>query len=104
MMTVFTALRLFEGTKNLPTTIKLSPEHLDGYSASRTVPFGARMYVEKMRCGNDADDDEELVRILVNDRVIPLRGCDADKLGRCTLDKFVKSMSFAASGGEWSRC
>ncbi|EGX94700.1 3-phytase B precursor [Cordyceps militaris CM01] len=101
MMTVFTALRLFEGTEKLSTTKRESPEQLGGYSASRAVPFGARMYVEKMQCGGS---DEELVRILLNDRVVPLHGCDADKLGRCTVDKFVKSMSFATSGGEWSRC
>ncbi|KAM0669692.1 hypothetical protein ACQRIT_002131 [Beauveria bassiana] len=106
MMTVFTAMRLFEGTADLPTTERRSPEQLGGYSASRAVPFGARMYVEKMRCGSGSDEaeGEELVRVLLNERVVPLRGCDADELGRCTLDKFVKSMSFATSGGEWSRC
>ncbi|OAA80847.1 3-phytase B precursor [Akanthomyces lecanii RCEF 1005] len=101
MMTVFSALRLFEDTKDLPTTERRSPEQLDGYSASRAVPFGARMYVEKMQC---AGSDEELVRIILNERVVPLRGCDADKLGRCKLDKFVESMSFSRSGGDWSRC
>lgn len=100
MMTVFSALRLFEGTEDLPTTERRSPEQLGGYSASRAVPFGARMYVEKLQCGGE----EELVRIILNGRVVPLRGCDADKLGRCTLDKFVKSMSFATGGGEWDRC
>lgn len=101
MMTVFAALRLFESTRPLPTTEKVSPEKLGGYSASRAVPFGARMYVEKMQCGGS---DEELVRIVLNERVVPLAGCDADKLGRCTLDKFVESMSFARSGGDWDRC
>ncbi|OAA69020.1 3-phytase B precursor [Cordyceps fumosorosea ARSEF 2679] len=101
MMTVFTALRLFEGTEDLPTTRRASPEQLGGYSASWAVPFGARMYVEKLQCGGG---DEELVRILLNDRVVPLHGCDADELGRCRLDKFVESMKFATSGGEWSRC
>lgn len=108
MMTVFTAMRLFEGTANVPTNKRMSPEQLGGYSASWAVPFGARMYVEKMQCGGEGSEgsegSEELVRVVLNDRVVPLHGCDADKLGRCTLSKFVESMSFATSGGEWSRC
>jgi hypothetical protein len=65
------------------------------------VPFAARAYVEKMACRGT---DEELVRILVNDRVIPLQNCDADDRGRCTLSKFVDSLSFAREGGRWDEC
>ncbi|KLU81951.1 phytase [Magnaporthiopsis poae ATCC 64411] len=63
-----------------------------------------RMYVEKMKCGATAGQNKELVRILVNDRVIPLQNCGADKLGRCELNKFVNSLSFARGGGHWDKC
>jgi hypothetical protein len=76
------------------------------------------MYVEKMRCeretaSNDDRDrggqgqdskDNELVRVLVNDRVIPLPSCGADRLGRCRLDAFVESLAFATTGGLWDEC
>ena len=47
---------------------------------------------------------EELVRVLVNDRVIPLQNCNADALGRCTLSDFINSLSFARAGGNWDQC
>lgn len=109
MTAVFSALGLYNDTKPLSnTTRKGAADQLDGYSASWTVPFAARMYVEKMACGGgDAGGDaggEELVRVLVNDRVRPLANCGADELGRCTLSRFVESLSFAKEGGHWSLC
>lgn len=72
------------------------------YKASQTVPFAAKIYVEKMTC--DGVAGQELVRVLVNDRVVPLQNCGADELGRCALDKFVDSMAFARDGGRWDLC
>jgi len=62
-----------------------------------------------MRCGGGADGDkgtgsEELVRVLVNDRVAPLQSCEADGLGRCKLSAFIESLSFARDGGLWDQC
>lgn len=71
-----------------------------GYSASWTVPFGARVYFEKLNCGNG----EEKVRVVVNDRVVPLPSCGSDEFGMCTLSKFVASLSFARGGGHWDQC
>lgn len=102
MMTIYGALGLFKNTQNLPTDRRLSPKELDGYSSSRVVSFAARMVVEKMVC--DGQGDEELVRLLINDRVFPLKDCDADSLGRCKLGAFVKSQSFSQSGGDWAQC
>jgi hypothetical protein len=65
------------------------------------VPFAARVYVEKMRCGGE---EEERVRVLVNDRVMALRGCGADERGMCTLERFVESMAFARGNGRWDWC
>ncbi|PSK34217.1 Acid phosphatase [Elsinoe australis] len=88
----------------------LSTERIDegglGYSASTTVPFGARVWVEKMVCRAEKGKkkDEELVRVLVNGRVVPLKGCGADALGRCEVGKYVDSLTFARSGGKWGEC
>ncbi|KAK8051461.1 phosphoglycerate mutase-like protein [Apiospora rasikravindrae] len=102
MVGVFAALGLYNATEPLSNTTKASPRETKGFSSSWTVPFAARMYVEKMTCDDAAD--EELVRILVNDRVIPLQNCDADTLGRCKLSRFVDSLSFARAGGNWGQC
>lgn len=82
-------------------TTRTEPADMRGYAASWVVPFAARMYVEKMVCSGS---DEELVRVLVNDRVVPLGRCGADQLGRCTLSRFIDSLAFARSGGRWDDC
>ncbi|ROW04522.1 hypothetical protein VMCG_04990 [Cytospora schulzeri] len=86
MTAIFAALGLYNGTAPLSNTTReeAAGREAGGYSASWTVPFAARMYVEKMTCGGGGGDGdgEELVRVLVNDRVIPLQNCGADELGR----------------------
>ncbi|KAH7030871.1 histidine phosphatase superfamily [Microdochium trichocladiopsis] len=116
MAAMFGALGLYNATAPLDKYTRQDPrETTKGFAASWTVPFGARMYVEKMTCRADGDaassaqaraeeEANELVRILVNDRVIPLQNCGADELGRCELDRFVESLSFARSGGHWDKC
>lgn len=103
MMTIYAALGLYNTTEPLSLTSKQKPSEMGGFSAAWTISFGARMYVEKMRCGPDPEA-EELVRILVNDRVVPLVGCGADDLGRCELSAFVESLDFARNGGHWDEC
>lgn len=103
MTGVFFAMGLYNATMPLTnTTREDTTAKLDWYSASWTVPFAGRMYVEKMVC--EATGSEELVRVLVNDRVRPLEGCGADDLGRCTVSNFVESLDFARRGGDWSLC
>lgn len=102
MTGIFFALGLYNDTTALSNTTRTEATQLDGYSSSWTVPFAARMYVEKMVCEDTGS--EELVRVLVNDRVRPLDSCGGDELGRCTLGSFVDSLSFAKSGGDWSSC
>ncbi|KAF1923449.1 3-phytase B precursor [Didymella exigua CBS 183.55] len=99
MSGVFAALGLYNTTKLSNGTVKSAQE--TGFSAAWTVPFAARMYVEKLRCKHDK---EEFVRVVVNDRVHPLKFCGGDELGRCTLARFVESQGFARSGGGWERC
>ncbi|KAF2843574.1 phosphoglycerate mutase-like protein [Patellaria atrata CBS 101060] len=101
MTDIFSALEMFHNVPQLSNTTRMSIEETHGYSAARTVPFAARAYFEKMKC--DGIDDE-LVRVVLNDRVLPLETCEGDSLGRCTLDNFVESLSFARHGGKWDEC
>jgi Histidine phosphatase superfamily (branch 2) len=101
MTSVFFALGLYDSLPKYVNDPGEARQAREGYSASTTVPFGARAYVEKMVC---VHSQEELVRIIVNDRVVMLRNCEADALGRCKLGAFVKSLGFARNGGEWGEC
>ncbi len=101
MTGILAALGVYNRTAQLSTTKIERAEINGGYSASWTVPFAARIYVEKMSCGGTG---EELVRILVNDRVVPLQGCGADALGRCTLSRFVDRPELRPERGLWNLC
>ncbi|CAI7602984.1 unnamed protein product [Penicillium bialowiezense] len=103
MIPIFFALGLYNSTLPLPRTHLQTPDKADGYSAAWTVPFAARAYVEMMQCRSDPDP-EPFVRILVNDRVVPLHGCSVDPLGRCRRKDFVNGLTFARSGGKWDQC
>lgn len=101
MTAVFATLGLYDRTPGLKKNRVMTDEEMGGYSARRTVMFAARAVWEKMRC---ADVEEELVRVVVNGRVVPLQRCGADRLGRCGLGAFVESLGFARSGGRWKEC
>lgn len=101
MTAILSAMGLYNITTPLSNTTVESTNQTDGYSAAWTVPFAARVYFEKMACESS---DEELVRVLVNDRVRALPFCGGDELGRCMLSKFVDSLSFARDGGKWDLC
>ncbi|CAN9118465.1 unnamed protein product [Alternaria alternata] len=98
---VLAALGLYNRTKPLSNATIEDTKKTHGYSAAWSVPFAARLYVEKLQCKHEK---EESVRVIVNDRVHPLDFCGGDKHGRCTLSKFVDSQSFARSGGLWDQC
>jgi len=97
---ILAAVGIYNATTPLSKTTIETAEQANGYSASWTVPFAARVYFEKLQCG----PGEEKVRIVVNDRVVPLPRCGNDGLGMCTLSKFVESLSFARGGGLWNQC
>ncbi|KAJ5675529.1 hypothetical protein N7462_008426 [Penicillium macrosclerotiorum] len=101
MIPIFFALGLYNGTATLPLDHVQSAAAADGFSAAWTVPFAARAYIEMMTCSGSS---EPLVRVLVNDRVVPLHGCTVDSLGRCRRGDFIKGLSFARNGGDWSSC
>lgn len=101
MMNIFSAFGLFNATIPLSNETFSSPEETSGFSASWVVPFAARAYFEKVKCQGV---EEEMVRVLVNDRVLPLETCGGDARGLCKLSKFVESLGFARAGGFWDRC
>lgn len=103
MTSIFFAMGLYNDTEPLSMTDDASILDENGYSAAWTVPFAGRMYVELMQC-RGVGHGEPLVRVLVNDRVVPLRGCEADGLGRCGLEEFVRGLRFAKDGGNWEGC
>ncbi|OBT40688.1 hypothetical protein VE00_08888 [Pseudogymnoascus sp. WSF 3629] len=101
MMAIYAALGLLNATEALDKENLQTIDETNGYSTSRMVPFGARAYFEKMKCGGQ---DEELVRVLINDRVIALQNCGVDSLGRCKLSAFVDSLTFPQHDGHWDQC
>jgi hypothetical protein len=98
---IFSAMGFYNGTPSLSNTSLETTTQTKGYSAAWTVPFSARAYFEKLSC---AGEQEELVRVIINDRVLPLNNFDADSLGMVPLSKFVKKLSFARDGGNWAEC
>jgi hypothetical protein len=101
MTSIFGALGLYNTTRPLLNNTIEDVQDTDGFSASWTVPFAARAYFEKMTC---VGAEEEYVRVLVNDRVLPLESCGGDEKGRCKLSRFVDSLGFARMGGFWDQC
>ena len=101
MTTIMGALGLYNLTNPLPVTFIESADNADGYSAAWTVPFAAMVFIEKLQCDGEKD---ELVRILVNDRVIPMSVCGGESSGFCKLSDFISSLAFARNGGYWDRC
>ncbi|KAF2749415.1 acid phosphatase [Sporormia fimetaria CBS 119925] len=101
MAHIMSAMGLYNATAPLSWTELQDTNMTKGFSAAWTVPFAARMYVEKLSCDGE---EEEFVRVLVNDRVIPMDFCQADHFGRCKLSQFVESQSFARTGGHYDEC
>ena len=101
MTAVFAALGLYNNTPKLSTSDMMTVEDMKGYSAAWTVPFAARAFIEKMDCEGA---EEEMVRVLVNGRVIPLEMCGGDEMGRCGIGAFVEGLTFAREGGRWDMC
>lgn len=101
MISIFSAMGLYNSTPPLSNTTLESAEVLKGFSTSWMTSFGSRTYFEKMKCHGI---NEEMVRIIVNDRVVPLEACKPDASGRCKLSDFVDSLTFAKNGGNWDKC
>lgn len=69
----------------------LATGHVDFYSRythAQILPQGARVYTEKLQCGN-----ESYVRYIVNDAVVPILGCQEGPGFSCSLANFEEYVS-----------
>lgn len=84
------------------TTLDGSRETND-YLTAAFLPFGVRMYVEKLQCQGA---NKEAVRIIVNGRVIPLEACKihSSRDGQCPLNIVLKTLAWAKESGKWADC
>jgi len=104
MIAIFSAMGLFKQPQPLDPT---NPDPKRTWVVSKMIPFSARMIVEKLACGDQANGKAgDFVRILVNEVVQPLPFCGGSEAGLCSLDDFVKSQGYARSngGGDFERC
>lgn len=75
------------------------------FRTSLVVPFSARLIFEKFACG--AGDDEALIRLRLNDAIVPLQQlsqCEARADGLCSLNHFLASLAQRNHQGWWERC
>jgi hypothetical protein len=117
MIAIYSAMGLFR-VEPLDPSGKKDESRDDGdeeWVTRKMVPFSGRMVVEKMSCSKSsthsshttAESEKEYVRILVNDKTMPLQFCrGVKKDGLCALDEFVESQRYARSGGggDWEKC
>ena len=103
MASIFFALHLFPWRPlySFTSMREFENHYEDWFRTSLAVPFASRAYFEKMKCDTHP---EELVRILVNDKVMPQPACRSDELGRCTLSNFVNGLTWARNLGNWHEC
>lgn len=104
MMGILGVLGVYNGVKFLNNNMRQELEDVGGFSVVWMVVFVVRIYVEKMVCRGMKGNGEELVRILVNGRVVKLYNCEVDDFGRCNLDQFVEGLEFVRKGGKWGEC
>ncbi|KAI9458279.1 phytase [Russula earlei] len=107
MVSIYSALGLFRQYL-LPnkTLDPAKPSPLRTWIASKLVPFGTRMVVERLQCiGYRPFPKGVFVRILVNDALQPLEFCGG-VAGMCELDLFVASQGYARhdGNGDFERC
>ena len=105
MVAILSAMGIFNNTWPLSNVTREDASQAGGFSSSWLTPFGARIYFEKMQCKESGtNENEDYIRIIVNDRVQPMKSCTGDMLGRCKLSDFIESLSFARAGGRWNDC
>jgi hypothetical protein len=129
MIAIYSAIGLFPQPVPLnPTPEQNIPDPKRTWKVSEMVPFSGRMVVERLTCRtsgitlsssdrvSSVKEKEErgempmrksqFVRILVNDKVMPLSFCNDGGEGICSLRRFVKSQAYARHDGEgdWEQC
>lgn len=88
------ALGLFSSDSDMPVG------HVDFYNRythAQILPQGARVYTEKLQCGN-----ESYVRYIVNDAVVPVPGCQEGPGFSCKLAHFEKYVARRLEGANFT--
>lgn len=94
-----TVFALLLPTMNLTTFAESGVPPLDkipknrSFISSKIVPFATNMQIQVLSCGNT--DEEEQVRMILNDAAVPLtglNGCPDDEQGLCPLATFVSAL------------
>lgn len=112
MVNIISALGLARTTRHLPFLIDRKQEPpRDMFDISKYVPFAGRIVFEKIHCGEsigEYDEEQDYVRIKVNEGVYPLKlaGCGSlgADTGLCRLEDFLESQSWNINGGNWNEC
>ncbi|KAK9235862.1 histidine phosphatase superfamily [Lipomyces kononenkoae] len=80
---------LFPEDQPLPSTHV--PDNRN-WKLSSVVPMGGRVVFERVSCTSSIGSPSTWVRILVNDGVVPVPGCESETTsgGLCPLDVFIK--------------
>ncbi|KAK9460610.1 histidine phosphatase superfamily [Lipomyces oligophaga] len=84
LVPLITALGLFRDQEPLPAS-HLVPDR--EWRLSTVVPMGGRIVFERVSCGTASSADSTGVRLLVNDAVTPIPGCQDQEI--CPLDEFL---------------
>lgn len=64
------------------------------FHASQAIPMGGRVVTERLSCTNHTSGkDESYVRILLNNKVTPLPGCNSGPGFSCPLDDYLDYVS-----------
>lgn len=105
MIAIYAALGLFRQHQLANETLDPTfPDSARTWIASRMVPFGARMVVEKLECAaRPSLPAGSFVRIFVNDALQPLEFCAGGEeagVGMCSLENFVESQAYARNDGD----
>ena len=103
LIAVYSAMGLYNISSPLDPT-RMDPQRR--WVASRMVPFSARLVVERLACEareptrRDEGEQDEFVRVLVNDEVQVMPFCGSGEDGLCELEAFVRSQRYARIGGD----
>lgn len=90
LMTYTTALGIFEPDYDLPTN---EVEFGSIFHAGEIAPMGGRIITERLDCKDVlTNETEAYVRVVVNDAVIPIPGCQDGPGFTCSLDGYKQNI------------
>lgn len=90
----YASLGIINPKEDLPVDHILFPNPAQ---SSQIVPQGARLYTEKLKCGNDS-----YVRFIVNDAVTPIESCQNGPGFSCKFSDFEKYVEKRLEGNSYA--